>query len=166
MREPTTELNGDFSEPDATAVPWAQAESVLGTSEMFWLSTVRTDARPHVTPLPAVYLDGTLYFCAGAREQKTANLHADPRCVLTTGTNQLRSGLDVIAEGTAVRATDADLLLRLKALWTSKLDWDYEIAGDHFDDGAGHDGLVFGVRPDKVLAFGRSPYSQTRYRFS
>lgn len=165
MREPTPELNGDFSEPDATAVPWADTAAVLDSAEMFWLSTVRKDGRPHVTPLPAVYLDGTLYFCAGAREQKTANLHANPRCVLTTGTNRLKSGLDVIVEGAAVRATDAALLVRLKELWKSKLDWDYVIVGDHFDDGAGHDGLVFGVRPVKVLAFGKGPYSQTRYRF-
>ena len=165
MREPTVELNGDFSEPGTGAVPWADAEAVLDKSEMFWLSTVRTDGRPHVTPLPTVYLDGTLYFCAGAREQKTANLRANPRCVLTTGTNQLFSGLDVIAEGEAIRATDADLLVRLKDLWKSKLDWDYVIVDDHFDDGAGHDGLVFGVMPDKVLSFGEKPYTQTRYRF-
>lgn len=164
-REPTVDFNGDFSEPGVAPVPWAQAEAVLRESEMFWLSTVRRDGRPHVTPLPTVYLDGTLYFCTGAREQKTVNLRANPRCVLTTGTNQLFSGLDVIAEGTAVRATDVGLLGTLRDLWKSKLDWDYEIVDDHFDDGAGHDGLVFGLRPDKVLSFGKKPYVQTRYRF-
>ena len=55
MSEPVVEFNGDFSEPGATAVPWADAEAVLAKSEMFWLSTVRRDGRPHVTPLPTVY---------------------------------------------------------------------------------------------------------------
>jgi len=89
--EPTAELHEGFSQPDATATPWAEVVDVLSRLEMFWLSTVRRDGRLHVTPLPAVWLDGALRFCAGAGEQKAKNLEADPRCVLTTGTNQLRS---------------------------------------------------------------------------
>jgi nitroimidazol reductase NimA-like FMN-containing flavoprotein (pyridoxamine 5'-phosphate oxidase superfamily) len=116
MSEPVVEFNGDFSEPGAKAVPWAEAEAVLAKSEMFWLSTVRRDGRPHVTPLPTVYLDRTLYFCAGELEQKAVNLRTNPQVVLTTGTNQLHSGLDVIVEGEAVRMTDHDTLVRLAAL--------------------------------------------------
>jgi general stress protein 26 len=165
-REPTVEFNGDFSEPGASAVPWADAEAVLEKSEMFWLSTVRGNGRPHVTPIPTVYLDGKLWFCTGAKEQKAANLRANPYCVLTTGTNQLHSGLDVIVEGEAVRTTDHDLLVRLAALWKSKLDWDFQVFDEGtFGDDGGRDGLVHGVAPDKVLAFGKDPYSQTRYRF-
>jgi general stress protein 26 len=163
---PTPEFDGSFSEPSATAVPWADVDHVLTTSEMFWLSTVRGDGRPHVTPLPAIWLEGVLYFCAGEKEQKTVNLTANPSCVLTTGTNQLHSGLDVIAEGVAERVTDHALLVRLAALWKSKLDWDYVIVGDHFEPMPGQVGLVFGVAPAKVLSFGKDPYSQTRYRFS
>jgi len=115
--EPTAELHEGFSQPDATATPWAEVVDVLSRSEMFWLSTVRRDGRPHVTPLPAVWLDGALRLCAGAGEQKAKNLEADPRCVLTTGTNQLRSGLDVVVEGAAVRVTDEAQLQRLAAMW-------------------------------------------------
>lgn len=68
---------------------------------MFWLSTVRHDGRPHVTPLAAIWLDGALHFCAGSQEQKAKNLESNQRCILTTGTSQLRSGLDVVVEGTA-----------------------------------------------------------------
>src|SRR6266508_5603416 len=70
----TVELHEGFSEPDATARPWAEVVEVLSRSEMFWLSTVRREGRPHVTPLPAIWLDGTLHFCAGAAEQKAKNL--------------------------------------------------------------------------------------------
>jgi general stress protein 26 len=164
--EPTAELNEGFSQPDATARPWAEVVEVLSTSEMFWLSTVRRDGRPHVTPLPAIWLDGTLHFCAGAHEQKAKNLESDPRCILTTGSNRLRSGLDVVVEGTAVRVTDTPQLQRLAALWKSKLDWPYEVANGAFRDGAGRHGLVFGVTPTKVLAFGKGTFSQTRYRFT
>ena len=70
---------------------------------MFWLSTVRRDGRPHVTPLPTIWLDDRLHFCTGSEEQKTKNLESDARCVITTGTNALHSGLDVVVEGTAAR---------------------------------------------------------------
>jgi general stress protein 26 len=165
MTEPTVELNTEFSQPDATATPWSAVVDVLDQAEIFWLSTVRGDGRPHVTPLPAIWSEGVLHFCTGPQEQKARNLSRDPRCVLTTGTNVMRSGLDVVVEGSAERVTDRDRLVELAALWMSKLDWPYEVGEDMFGDGAGHTAWVFGVRPDKVLAFKKGDYSQTRYRF-
>jgi general stress protein 26 len=138
----------------------------LSNAEMFWLSTVRRDGRPHVTPLPAIWLDGILHFCAGSHEQKAKNLRSNPRCILACGANQFRSGFDVVVEGTASRVTDPAQLQRLAAMWKSKLDWDFQVISDGFRDPAGRTGLVFGVKPAKVLAFGKSPYSQARYRFS
>jgi hypothetical protein len=96
--EPTAELNEGFSEPDATAPPWAEVAEVLSASEMFWFSTVRSDRPPPVTPVPAIWLDSALHLCAGCLEQKTTNLEANPQCILTTGTNELRSGLDVVRD--------------------------------------------------------------------
>ncbi len=165
--EPTAELHEGFSQPGATARPWAEVVDVLSQSEIFWLSTVRRDGRPHVTPLPAIWLDGTLHFCAGADEQKTKNLDSNPRCILTTGTNTLRSGLDVVVEGAATRVTDNERLQRLAAMWKSKLDWPFEVGDGAFRDAGGRRGLVFGVTPAKVLSFGKGePFSQTRYRFT
>jgi general stress protein 26 len=163
--QPTVELHEGFSEPNTTAPPWADVAAVLQRSEMFWLSTTRKDGRPHVTPLPAIWLDGTLHFCAGDQEQKTRNLEADPRCILTTGTNQLHSGLDVVVEGEAERVTERARLRELAGLWKSKLDWDFEVGDGGFGDEQGRHGLVFGVTPAKVLSFGKDPYTQTRYRF-
>ena len=165
MNEPTVILNRDFSEPDASPPPWADVLAVLTESEMFWLSTVRRTGQPHVTPLPAVWLDGTLYIATGDQEQKARNLAHDPRCVLTTGTNSLTSGLDVVVEGTAVRHTDPARLRELAALWKSKLDWDFTVGEGVFSDGP-RTALVHGVTPEKVLAFGKKPYTQTRYEFS
>src|ERR1700730_18241129 len=142
--EPIVELNEGFSEPGAAARPWAEIADVLSNSEMFWLSTVRRDGRPHVTPLPAIWLDGTLHFCAGSHEQKAKNLESNPQCILTTGTSQLRSGLDVVVEGTAARVTDTAQLQRLAAMWKSKLDWDFEVTGEVFGDADGRQGLLFG----------------------
>ena len=64
--EPTVELHEGFSEPNAKARPYAEVVEVLTNSEMFWLSSVRRDGRPHLTPLPAIWLGRALHFCAGA----------------------------------------------------------------------------------------------------
>ena len=121
---------------------------------------------PHVTPLPAIWHGGALHVCTGAHEQKARNLARDPRCILTTGSDRLGTGLDVVVEGTAVRVTDHEELVELAARWKAELDWDFEVGEDAFRDGADRDGLVYAVRPDKVLAFGKGePFSQTRYTF-
>jgi hypothetical protein len=85
---------------------------------------------------------------------------------LGEGANQFRAGLDVVVEGPAVPVTDPARLQRLAAVWKSKLDWDFKVTDGGFRDPAGRLGLVFGVTPAKVLAFGKNPYSQTRYRFT
>lgn len=163
---PITELSPAFSSPGATARPWSEIENVLTSAEMFWISTVRGDGRPHVTPIPAVWHDGALHICTGDDEQKARNLEHDARCVLTTGTPSITSGLDVVVEGTATRVTDRDRLVTLAALWKERLNWDFQVGNDSFSDGGGHKGLVFAVRPAKILAFGKGePYSQTRFRF-
>jgi len=163
--EPTAHLVEEFSQPDATARPWSEVAAVLESSEMFWLSTVRRDGRPHVAPLPAMWLDGRLHFCTGADEQKAKNIEANANCAITTGTNSYRSGLDVIVEGTAERVTDHGTLTRLSALWQDKIDWLFEVGDGVFlnTQADGHPALVFAITPSKILAFGKAPYSQTRY---
>jgi general stress protein 26 len=163
---PVTEYDGAFSEPGAEATPWETVDKALWDAEMFWLSTVRRTGAPHVTPLPVIWHSGVLYFCTGNKEQKTVNLLQNPNCVITTGNNSLRSGMDVVVEGVAERVLDHDLLVELAAIWKSKLDWDYTVGEDAYDDGMGHIGYVFGVAPVKVLSFHKSPYVQTRYRFT
>jgi general stress protein 26 len=166
--EPTAELNEEFSSPDATARPWAEVVDVLSKSELFWLSTVRRDGRPHVTPLPAIWLDGALHFCTGTQEQKTRNMESNPRCILTTGTNQFRSGLDVVVEGDALRVTEHDRLARLAEAWATKWDgrWRFEVRGDSFQHpDRDVQALVYAVAPKQILAFAKGTFSQTRHRF-
>ena len=168
---PQPELDARFSAPNAQAVPWAEVSAVLAKAEMFWLSTIRTDGRPHMVPLPAVWLDDALHFCTGAKEQKAHNLARSPACVLSTGTQVMRAGLDVAVEGIATRVTDSDLLRRLAQQWQRELDWPFEaVRGGFTDPGAPRDDgdpvLVFQVAPNKVLAFGKGESgSQTRFRF-
>lgn len=163
-----TELDSRFSEPGAEATSWEQAERALDDAQLFWISTVRRDGRPHVTPLVAVWDRGALYFCTGPEEQKALNLAANPELALTTGCNGWEGGLDVVVEGAAERVTDQATLERLAHEWTQKWDgsWKFEAVAEGFrhegDEGIAH---VFAVRPRKVLAFGKGPFSHTRHVF-
>jgi general stress protein 26 len=163
--EPAAKLVEEFSDPDATALPWPEVVEVLESSEMFWLSTVRRDGRPHVAPLPAMWLDGKLHFCTGAHEQKAKNIEANANCALTTGNNSFRSGLDVVVEGKAARVSDNSTLARLAPMWKDKIDWEFAVGNGVFIDAnaSGSSALVFAVTPSKILAFAKAPYSQTRY---
>jgi nitroimidazol reductase NimA-like FMN-containing flavoprotein (pyridoxamine 5'-phosphate oxidase superfamily) len=163
--EPIPEIDARFGDPKATPTPWTETRQVIETAELFWISTVRKDGRPHVTPLPAVWHEDALHFCTGADEQKGVNLAHNPRCALTTGTNGWNVGLDVVVEGTAERVVDDAQLRQLAALWASKYegDWKFDVADGHFHHEGG-DAIVFRVRADKVLAFAKGTFAQTRYR--
>jgi predicted pyridoxine 5'-phosphate oxidase superfamily flavin-nucleotide-binding protein len=166
MNEPATQLDTRFSDPDAVATGWDVTRRVLETADLFWISTVRADGRPHVTPLVAVWLDGALHFTTGGAEQKAINLRSNPHTTLTTGCNRWEGGLDVVVEGVAVRVTDDALLRRLAEAWATKWDgrWRSEVHGDGFDADKGA-ALVFSVAPVKIIAFGKGNFSHTQYRF-
>jgi general stress protein 26 len=164
--DPVTKLDSRFSGSGAVVTPWEEVRRTLNEAELFWISTVRADGRPHVTPLTTVWQDGTLCFCTGAAEQKGVNLVRNPHCVLTTGNNAWKVGLDVVVEGSARQVTVEHRLTRLADAWESKYhgDWHFEVANGAFQ-GDGGEALVFEVLPTKILAFAKGNFAQTRYRF-
>jgi hypothetical protein len=165
--DPVTELDARFSSDDATATRWDEGRRRLAGAEVYWLSTVRPDGRPHVTPLLAVWVDGAMHFTTGPTERKAKNLASNPSCVLTTGTNALGDGLDLVVEGDAVRVTDDGSLRRIADAFVAKYgtDWRFEVRDGAFH-GAGGEALVFGVAPSTVFGFGKGgTFSQTRWRF-
>ncbi len=119
MPEPATKLDTRFSEPGSAATPWVDTTRVLEAAQLFWITTVRAEGRPQVSPLVAVLLDDTLYFSTGAAEQKALNLRTNPNVALTTGCNGWDQGLNVVVEGPAVQVTDDSLLTRLTAPWSA-----------------------------------------------
>src|SRR5215831_20934963 len=110
MSEPRTALDSRFSEPGAAATPWDQTRQALESAELFWVTTIRADGRPHVTPLVAVWLDDAIHFCTGATEQKAVNLSRNSHVILTTGCKHWDTGIDVMVEGDAVQLTDNNAL--------------------------------------------------------
>jgi hypothetical protein len=165
---PTTELDPRYSSPGAVPTDWEAAREQLAEAGIFWLSTVRPDGRPHVTPLLAVWLDGALHFCTGEEERKSRNLAANSHCVLTTGGDAVDEGLDLVVEGEAVRVRDENGLRRLADAWEAKYgsDWRFEVRDGAFQHQDGGHALVYEVRPETAFGFRKGQYSQTRWRFA
>ncbi|WP_432011600.1 pyridoxamine 5'-phosphate oxidase family protein [Streptomyces cucumeris] len=164
--EPRTALDTRFSSPDATATLWSEGREALAAAELYWLSTVRRDGRPHVTPLLAVWLDGALHFCTGPGEQKAANLAHNPRCTLTTGTNILHEGLDLVVEGEAAAVRDDAALRGVAGAYVAKYgeEWRFEVRDGLFHHEGGQ-ALVYAVAPVTAFGFRKGVYGQTRWRF-
>jgi hypothetical protein len=173
--QPVTELDPHFSSDDATPTSWEEGRERLERAELYWISTVRPDGSPHVTPLLAVWLDGAMYFCTGPEERKARNLAGNPSCVLTTGCNALGDGLDMVVEGEAARLTDDAGLGRVAEAYLSKYGEDWRFAareGAFFHDPGSlreadpGPAWVYEVSPKRVFGFGKGgPFSQTRWRF-
>ena len=91
-------LDTNFSEA-TEPVSWRQVSDVLAAAELYWLTTVRKDGRPHITPLIGAWVDSqegqAFVFCTGPEEQKAQNLAASTAVAVTTGVNTWNDGLDV-----------------------------------------------------------------------
>ncbi|GAA4685133.1 pyridoxamine 5'-phosphate oxidase family protein [Phytohabitans rumicis] len=167
--DPVTTLDSRYSSANATATEWVRGRRELAQAEVYLLTTVRPDGRPHVTPLIAVWLDGALYFCTGPDERKARNLAENPHCtVITAGGTALDDGLDLVVEGDAVQVTDEARLRRIAGTYESKYgnEWRFDVRDGAFLNEASGVALVYEVTPVTAFGFNRAgEYSQTRWRF-
>jgi Pyridoxamine 5'-phosphate oxidase len=166
----TGNLDTRFSEA-TQPVDWSQVREALAGAGLYWLTTIRRDGRPHITPLIGAWTDDGFVFCTGPEEQKARNLEHAGSVAVTTGVNTWDDGLDIVVEGTAERLTGIDTLTELADAIREKYDgvWDFSPADDGFGhtdaSGDSHIAHVFRVRPAKVIAFAKSPHGQTTFRF-
>ena len=169
-----SELDPPYSQAGATATEWPTVQAILEAADTCWLTTVRADGRPHVTPLVAVWHGTSMYFCTGEAEQKAVNLRSNQHVALTTGCNGWQEGTDVVVEGVAQRITDDALLTELAASWATKWDgsWQFQVRDGAFEHDAGGpdaDGvdhgraIVFGIEIAKVLSFDKERGAATRH---
>jgi general stress protein 26 len=165
---PVTSLDERYSSSEATAFSWSDTQRELEKAEIFWLTTVRADGRPHVTPLVAVWWNGALHFTTGDKEQKYANLRTNSHVALTTGCNDWREGVDIVVEGDARQGADQRELEDLSAVFLAKWDgdsWGYEARDGKFFHPGGFEVQLFSVRPRTVYAFAKGTFGHTVHRF-
>lgn len=167
---PVAELHAGFSSPGAIPTDWADGCRQIDEAEVFWLSTVRPDGRPHVTPLLAVWHDDAMYFCTGPDERKAKNRQQNRHCILTTGQNGL-DGLDVVVEGHAVEVDNGAELEQVANTYESKYGARVTAPEGRWfgltDSIRTGEALVYRVTPTTILGFAKGEqFSQTRWRFA
>jgi nitroimidazol reductase NimA-like FMN-containing flavoprotein (pyridoxamine 5'-phosphate oxidase superfamily) len=168
MTQPvSTELDTRFSGAEAKPKPWEDAQQALTDARIYWITTVRHDLRPHVTPLIGLFIDDAFYFCTGPGEQKAKNIVDNSNCAVVTGSNTYGEGLDIVVEGNAERVVEEARLLELAQDFVSKYgaDWRFEVRDSAFHHEGG-EAWVYEVAPNKVLGFEKGdPPGQTRWQF-
>jgi len=167
MISPVTTLDERYSDANAVAITWEETKRAIEIAELFWLTTVRADGRPHSTPVVAMWDAGALHFTTGSEEQKSANLRTNSHVILATGCNDWREGIDIVVEGEAERITDQVVLERLIEAWRAKWDgrWEFSARDGNFYHSEGFEVLAFSVLPNKVLAFAKGTFAHTVHRF-
>jgi hypothetical protein len=94
---------------DAGSAPAPDALNARTT----WLTTVNQDGSAHVTPVGALWLDGTFWFQTGKGTRKRRNVERDPRCSVAVSVRDA----DIVFEGDAARVTEPDALARIAKAW-------------------------------------------------
>jgi general stress protein 26 len=93
-------------------IPWSRALEALETTESqarAFLATTRSDGRPHVAGIGALWDQGRVYFVSGAETRKSRNVAQNAHCTIAMAL----TGIDLVIEGVAERMTDEDTLQRL-----------------------------------------------------
>ena len=139
-------------------LPWSWADERLTKSHDYWVATVRTDGRPHLMPVWAVWDGGALWFSSSLGSSKARNLATDRRCSVATD----NAWEPVVLEGFAQVVTDHDALARFIQLTNDKYETDYGI--DFLDPAVN---ATFRVAPSWVFSLTEDDFtgSPTRWSF-
>jgi uncharacterized pyridoxamine 5'-phosphate oxidase family protein len=114
-------MPGYIDEKDKKGLlPWSWAIDLLSKTKNYFVTTVRSDGRPHVMPVWGVWMGDRFYFSTGSKSVKGRNLAENPNCVLCPG------GADeaVILEGRAAKLTDKSIFKKFAALYLQKYKFD------------------------------------------
>jgi hypothetical protein len=154
-REPT--LARLLTAEDTTTISWAEARQRLSETQYYWLATIGPDGPPHVRPVLAIWLDGSLYTTTNAKARKGRNLMVDSRCSVAARSDDL----DLVLEGRAARVTDEPRLEVLATEYRSKYPvWPVVVGGAAFDEATGAPTAgpppyqVYELSPTVAFAFG------------
>jgi hypothetical protein len=102
-------------------------------ADFYWLATVGRHEKPHVRPLLAVWLEGALYFCAGAATRKAKNLAHNRYCTVTAVSDDAH----LVVEGEASQVRDETTLQRVAERYAAKYEWPVTVRDNAFyADGA------------------------------
>lgn len=142
-------------------VSWMDVQARLRESQHYWISTTRSDGRPHVVPRWGVWLEDRFWYDGSPHTLHARNADANPSCVL-----HLEDGeRAVILEGRSERSQPlhGDLAVRIADEIARKYAPAYRPGPDSWgDEQAGGMRVVW---PHKILAWTEFPKDLTRFTF-
>ncbi|TCK26609.1 pyridoxamine 5'-phosphate oxidase family protein [Pseudonocardia endophytica] len=124
----------------------ALVRSRLQDDEIAWLTTVRRDRTPHITPVWFVFDNGVWWIGCNARSVKARNCRVNPAVAVALDGGRA----PVVAEGTA-SVLAAEFPPEVVARLGEKYRWDVEA-----DDGSGPRALIK-VTTTRWLLWGTAP---------
>jgi nitroimidazol reductase NimA-like FMN-containing flavoprotein (pyridoxamine 5'-phosphate oxidase superfamily) len=149
-----------------TGLDWPEVQHRIATAGDYLLATTDRDGRPHVAPVLAVWLDGTVCFATFQQSRKTRNLERNEGCAVTVPGPEV----DLVLEGVARRVRDADRLQQVADRYPPKYPWWHPVVrdGEFYDPADLADPRhVYALEPAQVFAFGKETgFSGTRWRFT
>src|SRR5262249_30402659 len=77
---------------------WKWATERLEKAKTYWISSTRSDGRPHVMPVWGVWLDAAFCFSTGKDSRKARNLAINPNCVTSCEVGDVAIILEGVAE--------------------------------------------------------------------
>lgn len=138
--------------PVGQEFPWSAVRGLLEGAHLYWVSTTRSDGRPHAAPVWAVWLSNVCYFSTGDQSRKAKNIAQNPNVVVHV---QGVGDEAVIVEGAVEKTADKAVLKPVWAAYKEKYDWGVD--GEPF----------YVVRPRVVLSFKENlPETATRWEFA
>lgn len=162
---PPVDWSAVIDKLDARSAPAPEAHNAWTT----WLTTLNEDGSPHVTPVGAMWLDGTFWFQTGKGTRKGRNVARDPRCTVAVSVRDA----DVVIEGDAARVTQPAELARIAKAWADN-GWpakpDASGEGITAPFNAPSQGPppwnVYRIEPrSAIVCWGEEPGGLTRFRF-
>jgi hypothetical protein len=149
-----TRGRGTEVEGATRSLDWTDVERRLASGGWFWLASVRPDGTPHMMPVFAAWSESVLFVASKESAQKSRNLDADGRCVISTEND----GAHLVVEGEASRVHDRATLERASAAFQQIYRWPTTVADDQLDAeyGAPTSGgppySVYQIAPTKIFA--------------
>lgn len=157
--------------PGTAALGWDELQQRFAAERSYWLATAGPCGRPHVRPVLAVWLAGTIYSTTSPAARKGRNLEQRPECSLAARA----PAIDIVIEGTTSWVDDRGLLEQIAAAYDSKYDWPVTITPENMFDapyGAPTAGpppyRVYQITPVAAYGFGTDDnlgVRSTRFRF-
>lgn len=133
-------------------LPWSWVDDRLRKAWTYWVATTRSDGRPHVMPVWAVWSGEAVYFGTDRSSQKARNLASRPAISVQVEKNDEA----IVLEGIA-REAPASSLSEIDALYLAKY-------RTRLLDAPG-DLVVYEVRPRRVIALRERDFNRSATRW-